>query len=112
VGAFVGEELVAALGLHGERGPSADGTTLARYQEVTTDARWRRRGLCSALMSRAAEALAPLAIDRYLILADAHDIARRVYAARGFTVAGPWRGLSRPGPARSAQASVETASAQ
>lgn len=113
VGAWVGGELAAVLGLHAEADAAADGTRLARYQEVTTDARWRRRGLCSALLAHAAQALAARpAIDRYVIVADAHDVARRVYAARGFLVVGSWRGLLRLRPAAAHQASVETASGQ
>ena len=87
VAAFVGDELAAALGLYAEVEPGPDGLRLARYQEVTTDERWRRRGLCSALLAHAAELLGAKGIDRYVIITDANDIARPVYAARGFDVA-------------------------
>lgn len=97
VGAFVAESgvdtLAAALGLFAETAPGPDGLKLARYQEVGTDERWRKRGLCSALLAHAAELLAPLAIDRHVIVADEHDVARPVYAARGFAVESRWRGM-------------------
>lgn len=93
VGAFVGNELASTLGLFAEGRPGADGQRLARYQEVTTAPKWRRRGLCSALLHFAAEQLAPLHLDRHVIVADEHDLARHVYAARGFSMQARWRGL-------------------
>lgn len=93
VAAFVGNELAAALGLYAEVQPGADGLRLARYQEVTTDERWRRCGLCSALLAHAAEQLGAGPVDRYVIVADANDVARHVYAARGFAVAGQGHSL-------------------
>lgn len=93
VGAFVAGELASTLGLFAESRPGADGLRLARYQEVTTAAKWRRRGLCSALLPFAAAQLEPLAVHRHVIVADEHDLARHVYAARGFGVQARWRGL-------------------
>jgi Acetyltransferase (GNAT) domain len=95
VAAFVGDELAAALGLYAEaRGRSSDGK-LARYQDVVTDPRWRKCGLCSALLVRAATELERLEVSRHVIIADEHDVARPVYAARGFQVVGYLRGLQR-----------------
>jgi hypothetical protein len=93
VGAFVAGELASTLGLFAESEPGADGLRLARYQEVTTAAKWRHQGLCSALLPFAAAQLAPLAVQRHVIVADEHDLARHVYAARGFRVQARWRGL-------------------
>jgi GNAT superfamily N-acetyltransferase len=98
VGAFVGAELAATLGLYAEERPAADGSRLARYQEVSTDPRWQRQGLCSALLAYAAELLQPLGIDRHVIVTDQHGAARRAYAARGFEVEDHWRGLLLPQP--------------
>jgi ribosomal protein S18 acetylase RimI-like enzyme len=83
VGAFVGAELAAALGLYAEVQPGPDGQRLARFQEVATEERWRRRGLCSALLAHAAERMTSQAVDRHVIITDEHDVARQVYAARG-----------------------------
>jgi len=108
--AFAGDEVVAALGLYAESAPGPDGLRIARYQDVVTDPRWRRRGLCSTLLVRAADEIERQhRVDRLVIIADEHDSARRVYAARGFRVAGSMRGLERPGyraPTRAAPGTI------
>ncbi len=93
VGAFVGNELAAALGLYAESKPGPDGRRCARYQDVVTDPRWRQRGLCSALLVYAANELAAHAIDKHFIIADENDTARNIYEARGFVAVDRLRGL-------------------
>lgn len=78
--------------------PGADGERLARYQMVITHPDWRRRGLCRALLHTAGSAaLAAGRADRLVIVADAHDVARGIYAAAGFTVMESWHGVQRAG---------------
>jgi len=111
VGAFVdtpeGEVLAASLGLFAERAPGPDGLTLARFQEVETDARFRRRGLCSALLALAPQVLDAASprrrIDRLVIVTEASGPARSVYAARGFEVRARLGCLQHHGPVPAAR---------
>lgn len=100
-GAFVpGEEplLVAALGLYAEPQPE-DGERIARFQSVMTDAGWRRRGLCRALIAHAsAHAIREWAVDRLVIVAAAGGMPEQLYASAGFSAAGTQRGLQRMPP--------------
>lgn len=98
-GAFVdgdaAPQLVAALGIYAEQQPE-DGERLARYQSVMTDAAWRRRGLCRALIARAAGyARETLNADRLIIVAAAGEMPEQLYASLGFEAAGLQRGLQK-----------------
>jgi len=101
-GAFVDTEgeprLAAALGIYAEQQPE-DGERLARYQWVMTDAAYRRRGLCRALIARAARyARDALQADRLIIVAAAGEMPEQLYASLGFAAAGLQRGLQRRPP--------------
>ena len=99
-GAFIegpapGPRLVAALGVYVEAEPE-DGERLARYQSVMTDAAYRRRGLCRALVATAARhARDELGADRLIIVAAAGEMPEQLYASVGFVAAGLQRGVQR-----------------
>lgn len=77
--------LVSALGVFVEASPGADGRRIGRFQNVVTHPSARRQGLAGTLLAIAARhAFDVLAADTLLILADEHDVARRIYAATGF----------------------------
>jgi GNAT superfamily N-acetyltransferase len=90
-----GPRLVAALGVYVEAEPEA-GERLARYQSVMTDAAYRRRGLCRALVAAAAcHARDELRADRLIIVAAAGEMPEQLYAGLGFVAAGLQRGVQR-----------------
>jgi ribosomal protein S18 acetylase RimI-like enzyme len=96
-GAFVGDggqtRLAAALGLCAEREPE-HGERIARFQAVMTDERFRRRGLCRALIATAMrEVRSALAADRFVIVAAAGEMPEQLYASVGFVTAGRQRGV-------------------
>ncbi|MBS1135244.1 MAG: hypothetical protein H6R02_2385, partial [Burkholderiaceae bacterium] len=73
-----------------------DGERLARYQSVMTDAAYRRRGLCRALVATAARhAREELRADRLIIAAAAGEMPEQLYASLGFAAAGLQRGVQR-----------------
>jgi ribosomal protein S18 acetylase RimI-like enzyme len=77
-GALVGEQLVADCGL-------VFSGDLARFQHVTTQAEWRRQGLCRALVSFVCDdAFGRLGVHRLLMCADPHDVAIGIYRSLGF----------------------------
>jgi GNAT superfamily N-acetyltransferase len=88
-------QLLAALGVYVEAEPE-DGERLARYQSVMTDAAYRRRGLCRALIATAARhAREELLADRLIIVAAAGKMPEQLYAGLGFVAAGLQRGVQR-----------------
>jgi Acetyltransferase (GNAT) family len=96
-GAFVGggsaPRLAAALGLYVEREPE-HGERIARFQAVMTDERYRRHGLCRALIATAMrEVRSALAADRFVIVAAAGEMPESLYAGVGFVSAGLQRGV-------------------
>jgi GNAT superfamily N-acetyltransferase len=80
-GAFADGELVANLGI------VRCGST-ARYQNVLTDARHRRRGLASHLLGVAARWAAEHGCDRWVIVTEADNPASRIYRNVGFELDG------------------------
>jgi RimJ/RimL family protein N-acetyltransferase len=77
-GAFSGQRLVADCGL------VHDGT-LGRFQYVETQAAWRRRGLCRALIHHVCRhAFDTLGLQRLVMCADPHDVAIGIYRSIGF----------------------------
>jgi GNAT superfamily N-acetyltransferase len=76
-GAFADGELVANLGV------VQCGMT-ARYQNVGTDARHRRRGLAAHLLGVAARWAADHGCDRWVIVTEATNPAGRIYRSVGF----------------------------
>lgn len=102
-GAFVAEDsgksqLVAALGIYAEQ-HAEDGERIARYQSVMTDAAYRRRGLCRALIACAAAfAVDTLYANRLIIVAAAGEMPEQLYAGLGFAAAGLQRGLQKMPP--------------
>jgi ribosomal protein S18 acetylase RimI-like enzyme len=77
-GAFVGAELVADCGL------VHDGA-MGRFQYVQTQATWRRRGLCRALVHHVCRhAFHRLGLQRLVMCADPHDVAIGIYRSVGF----------------------------
>jgi GNAT superfamily N-acetyltransferase len=71
-GAFADGRLAASLGIVCCR-------TTARYQNVLTDARHRRRGLASHLLGVAARWAATQGCNRWVIVTEAANPAARVY---------------------------------
>jgi ribosomal protein S18 acetylase RimI-like enzyme len=67
----------AALGLFLHAG-------IGRFQEVLTDARWRRQGLCSALVHGAAAQAWPRGVRRLVMVADPSSAAIGLYRRLGF----------------------------
>jgi ribosomal protein S18 acetylase RimI-like enzyme len=77
-GAFHGARLVADLGVF------TDGT-LARFQQVGTHPEFRNRGICGTLVYESARyARARLGVERFVMTADEHYHAGRIYEALGF----------------------------
>ena len=77
-GAVVDGVLAADCGL------AHDGV-LGRFQFVETQAEWRRRGLCRALIHHVCEhALHTLGLQRLVMCADPHDVAIGIYRSVGF----------------------------
>lgn len=77
-GAFVGDRLVADMGLFVQDG-------LARYQHVETDPDFRRRGIARRMLAEVARrGRAMHRIDWYVILADPDDHAIGLYRSVGF----------------------------
>jgi ribosomal protein S18 acetylase RimI-like enzyme len=77
-GAFLGERLVADLGVY------RDGD-LARYQSVGTHPDFRRQGICGTLVYEAARfALERMGVRELVMLADEHYHAARIYESVGF----------------------------
>lgn len=78
-GAFVEGRLCAGAGLF------ADGSGLARFQNVATHPDFRRRGFASAVIHHAAQrALLDPGTRKLVIVADPDDHAVRLYRALGF----------------------------
>jgi ribosomal protein S18 acetylase RimI-like enzyme len=91
-GAVVGDVLAADCGL------VHDGV-MGRFQFVETQADWRRRGLCRALVHHVcSHAFHELQLKQLVMCADPHDVAIGIYRSVGFTqVASHW-GLQRRPP--------------
>lgn len=90
--------LIAALGVFVEAEPGVDDRRIGRFQHVVTHPRVRRQGLAGTLVEHASRhAFEALAADTLLILADANDVARRVYESTGFRARGRQHGLERGG---------------
>jgi predicted GNAT family acetyltransferase len=81
-GAFVGERLVADLGIfHGEGRDSE----LGRYQNVGTHPDWRRQGICGTLVHAAGQiALRDHGLGTLVMEADASHHAAAIYESVGF----------------------------
>jgi predicted GNAT family N-acyltransferase len=61
-----------------------------------TDAAYRRRGLCRALIAAATRHVREtLAADRFIIVAAAGEMPEQLYANVGFIAAGRQRGVQR-----------------
>ncbi|MEZ4633359.1 MAG: GNAT family N-acetyltransferase [Deinococcales bacterium] len=83
-GAFLGKCLVADLGIF--VGPSSAGS-LARYQSVGTHPHYRRQGICGTLVYQSAQlAQQQNEIKRFVMVADEHYHAARIYESVGFKV--------------------------
>lgn len=77
-GAVIDGELAADCGL------VHDGQ-LGRFQFVETQAAWRRRGLCRALVAHVCgQAFERLGLQRLVMCADPHDVAIGIYRSIGF----------------------------
>jgi GNAT superfamily N-acetyltransferase len=89
-GAFLGDELVAQLGL------VTDGSGIARYQNVETHPDWRRRGLAGSLVWHAGRhGLDTLGASTLVIVADPLADAIKVYRSVGFADAETQVGFER-----------------
>ena len=91
-GAFIGDLLVADCGLvYDER--------MGRFQYVSTQPAWRRRGLCRALVHHVCrQAFDQLGLQQLVMCADPHDVAIRVYRSVGFSQVETTWGLQGRGP--------------
>lgn len=86
-GAFLDGRLVADLGLFASTG-------LARFQNVGTDARFRRRGIAGSLVYQASlHAQAEFEIETLVIVADRDSAAGRLYRSLGYELAERQAGL-------------------
>lgn len=83
LGAFAGDALVASLGL------VLCGEGVARYQDVLTDPRHRRRGLAAHLLGAAARWSRTRGCGTWVIVAEEGSAAARLYRAFGFTASTP-----------------------
>jgi RimJ/RimL family protein N-acetyltransferase len=95
-----GAPVVADGGLfHGpESGGSAAVTPrdLGRFQHVSTQPEWRRRGLCAALIHAACRhGFEQMGLTRLVIAADPDDIAIRIYERLGFVRRGLMHDIQR-----------------
>jgi GNAT superfamily N-acetyltransferase len=88
--------LAAALGIYVESA-AQQGERIARYQSVATDAAFRRKGLCRALVAHAAHWARGQGAGRLVIVAAAGQMPERLYAALGFHAAGLQRGVQKIG---------------
>jgi ribosomal protein S18 acetylase RimI-like enzyme len=88
-GAFVGNRLVAKLGI-------AELAPFARYQDVITHADYRRQGIAGALVRRAAAwAAARPEVTTLVIVAEEDGPAIGLYRSRGFTQTGRTVGVDK-----------------
>ena len=96
-GAFLGDELIADLGLFHRGG-------VGRYQAVGTHPDFRGRGVAGTLVHAAAEhALDNAGLDLLVIVADEGSQAQRIYGSVGFkpvekTVGFAWSAPTAPSP--------------
>jgi hypothetical protein len=89
-GAFVDGRLACSLGVF------HDGHGTGRYQVVTTDPAYRRRGLCGSLVHAAgSDALARWKLKNLVMLADPAYHAARIYESVGFRPTEKMIGVSR-----------------
>ncbi len=78
LGAFLGDQLVGALGIFAEG-------ELGRFQEVSTHPDYRRQGICGTLVHFASQyGFAQLGAQRLVIVTEEGSHAARVYQAVGF----------------------------
>jgi RimJ/RimL family protein N-acetyltransferase len=97
-GAYLEGELASTLGLFVEETAGHAGPRLARFQEVTTAVRHRRQGLAGTLVVTACRTLlSEFGALRFVIIADAHDLAQRIYRNVGFELAEHLKGLEKGG---------------
>ncbi len=69
---------------------------MGRFQHVETQAAWRRRGLCRALIHHVCEhAFHTLGLQRLVMCADPHDVAIGIYRSLGFVQVESHWGLQR-----------------
>ena len=88
-GAFLGNQLVADLGLFCLEG-------IGRFQSVETAPAFRRRGICGTLVYQAARyAFERMGAKTLVMAADEHYHAARIYESTGFRVAERQIGLER-----------------
>ncbi|MGA2552011.1 MAG: GNAT family N-acetyltransferase [Burkholderiaceae bacterium] len=97
-GAFMGDLLASSLGIFVGREAQSDGTRLARFQEVVTARAHRQKGLAGTLIGQACamteSTWGPLQL---VIVADANDVAQRLYRSLGFRVVEHYKGLEKGG---------------
>lgn len=74
----------------------SDGT-VAQVEDVATLARYRRRGLARATVSRAVDAAVEMGHELIFIVADADDWPQKLYAKLGFDPVGRAWAFTRPG---------------
>jgi GNAT superfamily N-acetyltransferase len=97
-GAYLEGELASTLGLFVEETGFHAGPRLARFQEVTTAERHRRQGLAGTLVVTACRTLlSEFGALRFVIIADANDVAQRIYRNVGFELAEHLKGLEKGG---------------
>lgn len=78
LGAFLGEQLVGALGIFAEG-------ELGRFQEVSTHPAYRRQGICGTLVYHASHyGFTQLGAQRLVIVTEEGYHAARVYQSAGY----------------------------
>jgi ribosomal protein S18 acetylase RimI-like enzyme len=84
-GAFLGDRLVADLGLFVDRSRSVGPDLIGRFQSVETHPDFRRLGICGALVHQASRyAFERLGVETLVMVADEHYFAAKIYESVGF----------------------------
>jgi ribosomal protein S18 acetylase RimI-like enzyme len=84
-GAFLGDRLVADLGLFVDLSHSVGEELVGRFQSVETHPDFRRQGICGTLVQHASGyAFEKMGVETLVMVADEHYFAAKIYESVGF----------------------------
>jgi GNAT superfamily N-acetyltransferase len=84
-GAFLGDRLVADLGLYVDRSHSVGDELIGRFQSVVTHPDYRRLGICGTLVEQASRyGFEKMGVETLVMVADEHYFAAKIYESVGF----------------------------